>query len=120
MAKAQDTRKFTLHDLTDDGLRRVLKQYRRELEDIEDGDLYPPRRPFVERELASCEQVIATRAALRECWLASEDGTDSSADFEFGQNGRRIMRGRPPSYKLATMFDYERHLRGESTVLAWA
>lgn len=108
-------------DLTDDGYQRLAREYRRMIEDHELGDPIAMPIAIVKSRLARVEQVIETRAALAECWHAEDFGTRSTADFEIDVTTgvRTPLTEKGPSYGLACLFDYERHLRGESTVLAW-
>jgi hypothetical protein len=59
--------------------------------------------------------------ALEESWQAKDGGSDLTTDFERGDDGRLIFYdgGPRPSHALALLFDLERHLQGESTVLRW-
>lgn len=108
-------------DLTDQGYERVARDYRRNLEDIELGEPVGMPEKIIRSRLATVEQIIETRDALAELWGAADFGTCSTADFEIdpATGVRTRLTDKGPSYGLACLFDYERHLRGESTVLAW-
>jgi len=82
---------ITVGHLTDASLRRLAKGYRRDLEDIADGDQPRGRERVVRAWLRDVEGEQRLRAALRTSWLAREDGTDSYTDFI---GGRRAGRGR--------------------------
>lgn len=108
-------------DLTDDGYARFARRLRRNIEDHGQGDPVAMPLPICVARLARVERIIETRKALAELWGAEDFGTRSTADFELDPRTgvRTRLTDRGPSYGLACLFDYERHLRGESTVLAW-
>lgn len=109
-------------DLTDDGYQRLVRQYRRMVEDHDLGESIGMPIAVCKSRLARVEQVIETREALAESWLAEDFGSKSTADFERDTPDAklRFRTEKGPSYGLACLFDYERHLRGESTVLQWS
>ena len=116
----------SVHGLPDDSLRHLAKLYRRELEDIEDGDLVDDsktgkRTKLVKAKIADIEAEQAYRAALAESWCAAEDGTHSvTAFFARGHLTGVIYHGAtPPSYDLARKLDERNWLEGKPHVLNW-
>lgn len=107
----------------DESLRRLAKTWRRELEDVQCGDRNGGKRreALLKARLRDIEAEQDVRAALRESWLASEDGTHSYTGF-MGRGGLAAVRDHgatPPSYPLAEQLDYLNHMRGLPTVLEW-
>jgi hypothetical protein len=110
-------------DITDGMLRRLLKEYRRDLEDVEDGSLHggEPRARLLRAQVADIEREQERRAVLAECWRASEGGTHCYSAFQ-GRGGLLAVvdhDARPPSYELAVLLDWEKFKRGECHVLVW-
>jgi len=105
----------------DDSLRRLAKAYRRDLEDIADGDLHPGRKAVITARLRDIEREQDFRATLRECWLAAEDGTHSYTAFHARGGLEAVLdHGAPaPSYQLAMRLDQERQARGLTHVFEW-
>lgn len=110
---------------TDDGLRRLLKERRRELEDIEDGDLSDSstgyRSRMVKAKIADIEGEQGWRSILAECWRAAENGTHSYTAF-MARGGLLAVidhGATPPSYELAGLLDWEHFERGKVHVLDW-
>lgn len=106
--------------LADDSLRRLAKHFRRELEDIADGDLARPER-VVRAELHDVEVEADLREALRETWRAEEFGTDSYTDYiaRGGHGAVLCCHGLRPSYRLALTLDRGNYELGGGHCLAW-
>lgn len=110
-------------DCPDGMLRRLVKQYRRNLEDVDDGSLHGgrSRARMLRAQIADIEREQERRAVLAECWQASETGTHSYSDFQ-GRGGLLAVvdhGARPPSYELAVLLDWEHWKLGLEHVLAW-
>jgi len=105
----------------DDSLRRLAKAYRRDLEDIADGDLHPGRKAVIAARLRDIEREQDFRATLRECWLAAEDGTHSYTAFDARGGLEAVLNhgASAPSYQLAMRLDQERQARGLTHVFEW-
>jgi hypothetical protein len=111
----------TVAHLDDDSLRRLATLHRRRLEDIAAGDLHDSAKHSTTIALRDVESEIDLRAALRECWLAREDGTDSYTDF-IGAGGLAavlVCDGLAPSYQLAVFLDHWMYLLGFEHALGW-
>jgi hypothetical protein len=107
----------------DASLRRLATRYRRDLEDVEAGDLAGggERAQMLEARLHDIEREQAVRAALANSWRAREDGTHSYSAFQ-GRGGLRAVLedgATPPSYQLAAELDWEHWKRGLPCVLTW-
>lgn len=112
---------FNVGHLTDDGLRRLRKTYRRQIEDIADGDPVGVSERSVRVWLNDVEREIELRDLLAEVWRAQECGTDSYTDF-MGSGGLSAVvccQGLSPSYGLAVFLDRTNHLAGRASVLEW-
>ncbi len=116
---------FSIKGLRDDALRRLAKQYRRQIEDIDDGDLNDSktgyRRRMVAAKLADIEAEQEFRAALAESWLAADHGTHSYTGYA-GRGGLKAVvenGAEPPSYWLAAKLDRRNFDQGEPSVFEW-
>ncbi len=98
--------------MTDGSLRRLAKRYRREIEDIDDGDSRAPERQM-RLKLRDIEREQEVRKALTERWNACDDGVE-------GSGGWSPERPRP-SYGLAVNLDQEAFVREgpAKAVLNW-
>jgi hypothetical protein len=113
-------------DLTDDGYERIARKYRRALEDHADGlgAGLAMSTDAIRAHLAQVEKIQAKRAALRTVYHAQDGGSRSTADFAFVDidekpGVREPLTDLMPGWGLAAFFDWERHLRGETTALDW-
>ncbi|MCA1571084.1 MAG: hypothetical protein LC798_12325 [Chloroflexi bacterium] len=113
--------RVTVAHLCDDSLRRLATTHRRRLEDIATGDLHSAAKPSTTAQLRDVQGEQELRAALRECWLAREDGTDSYTDFiaAGGLAAVIVCDGLAPSYQLAVFLDRWMYLLGFEHVLSW-
>jgi len=116
----------SVHGLPDESLRHLAKAYRRELEDIEDGDLVDDskkgaRTRLVRAKIADIEAEQDYRAALAESWCASEDGTHSFTGFMARGHLTGVIHhgATPPSYDLARKLDERNFRLGLPHVLEW-
>lgn len=110
-------------DCPDSMLSNLLKRWRRNLEDVEDGSLGGGKRRarMLRARITDIEVEQGRRSALAESWRATEDGTQCYSAFQ-GRGGLAAVLDHgatPPSYDLAVTLDWERHQHGLSTVLAW-
>jgi hypothetical protein len=120
----------TVRTYTDEMLSRARKRYRRELEDIAEGDHNLPatgrsgvkaRVRFLGVVLLDVEREQEFRAALAESWLAAEGGTHCYTSFQ-GRGGLAAVADHgatPPSYDLAVLLDRENFRRGLPHALDW-
>lgn len=125
LAVRDEHRGHTVRGCTDDGLRGLLKTYRRELEDVEDGDLPDSRTGHRARvlkaKIADIEGEQNWRAAFAESWLATERGTHSVTGYA-ARGGLKAVLDHgaiPPSYDLAAKLDWRNWKEGRPHVLAW-
>ncbi|HUB99618.1 MAG TPA: hypothetical protein VMS11_07335 [Solirubrobacterales bacterium] len=125
LAVRDERRHHTVRGCTDDGLRHLLKTYRRELEDVEDGDLPDSktghRARVLKAKIADIEGEQEWRAALAETWQAAGNGTHSITGYlARGGLAAVIDHGAPPpSYDLASRLDWRNWKEGRPHVLAW-
>jgi len=126
LALKAEKENHSVHGLPDSSLRRLAKEYHRELEDLADGDLGDDsktgrRTKLAEAKLADVEAEQAFRAVLSESWGAAEDGTHSYTSYMArGGLPATIHHGAPaPSYDLAQKLDFEHFKLGRPHVLAW-
>ena len=116
---------FSIKGLRDDALRRLAKQHRRQIEDIDDGDLDDSktgyRRRMVAAKLADIEAEQEYRAALAESWLAADHGTHSFTGFASRGALTAVAEfdAIPPSYWLAALLDRRNFELGEPSVFEW-
>jgi hypothetical protein len=107
----------------DESLRRLATLYRRELEDLDCGDLIggPARSRLARAKLTDVEREQQLRAALAATWQASETGTHCySAYASRGGLAAVVYHGAtPPSYRLAAMLDHANWARGLPHALTW-
>lgn len=118
---------FGFDDLTDAGLARLRVSYERGLLDQDDPEFVyaggTPRK--VRRWLNGVIAEQEKRAALAECWMAREDGTDSTvefwAQFDEPEGKRRFFAGEGvrPNYWLALLLDYQNFHSSGVSVMAW-
>jgi hypothetical protein len=97
---------FDLGDHTNEGLQRLDRLFRRELEDIDDGHGNPKRRPYVEAEISSIDLEVSMRVLLQRRWNAHPNGTDHPDEYYNG--------GKRPSYWLALVLDYRAFTIGQT------
>jgi hypothetical protein len=107
-----------------------LLRFRLELEGLHKlngKSVFGTARPYLVQDMQDMlergteDQQAECKAALAESWHATEDGSDWTFDFALNEDGRKTMSaGRPPSFALALLFDWENHMRGERTALVWA
>jgi len=130
LARRDEASGHTVDGYTDDMLRSAAKRYRRELEDIAEGDHHlPPKGPrgvnarvrFLEAALADIQSGQAYRAALAESWHAAEDGTHCYTGFVARGGLSAVIHNSavPPSYELARLLDWERFKKGLPSVFVW-
>ncbi len=125
LAVRDEQKHHTVRGCTNDGLRSLLKTYRRELEDIEDGDLADSKTGYrsrmVKAKMADIEREQEFRAVLAETWQAAERGTHSFTGFMArGALGGVLRHGAtPPSYDLAQKLDWRNWKQGLPHVLEW-
>jgi len=126
LALADANAHHTVRGCTDGGLRSLLKTYRRELEDIEDGDLPDdksrPRERLAKAKIADIEREQEFRAVLAETWQAAEDGTHSFTGFMARGHLTGVIHhgATPPSYDLAQKLDWRNWKQGLPHVLEWS
>jgi hypothetical protein len=126
LAVKAERENHSVHGAPDASLRHLAKLYRRELEDLADGDLLDDsktgrRTKLAEAKLADVEAEQAFRAVLAESWGAAEDGTHSYTSYMArGGLPAAVHHGATaPSYDLAQKLDLEHFKLGRPHVLAW-
>jgi hypothetical protein len=125
LALRDEKEHFTVRGMTDDGLRRLLKTYRRELEDVEDGDLADSktghRARILKAKIKDIQREQDWRAALAESWMATWEGTHSVTGYAARGGLDAVVNhgATPPSYDLAARLDWRNWKHGLPHVLAW-
>jgi len=126
LALGAEKENHSVHGLPDASLRHLAKAYRRELEDLADGDLQDDsktgrRTKFAEVKLRDVEAEQEFRRVLAESWGAAEDGTHSYTSY-MARGGLLAATHHGAiacSYDLAEKLDYEHFKLGRPHVLAW-